>query len=84
MQKKDQLRDYIFSELARDNHSGNLSDDYSLVENGVIDSMAIVQLLSFIEDSFEISIEDEELIPENFETINAIYSLIQQKEVQED
>jgi len=84
MQKKDQLRGYIFSELARDNHSGNLSDDDSLVENGVIDSVAIVQLLSFIEDNFAISIEDEELIPENFETINAMYSLIQQKEVQGD
>jgi len=80
MQIKDQLRNYIFSELARDNYSKNLSDDDSLVENGVLDSVAIVQLLSFIEDNFGIIINDEELIPENFETINSMYSLIKLKE----
>jgi acyl carrier protein len=80
MQTKNQLRNYIFSELARDNYSANLSDDDSLVENGVLDSVAIVQLLSFIENNFETIIDDEELIPENFETINLIYSLIKRKE----
>ena len=80
MQTKNQLRNYIFSELARDNYSTNLSDDDSLVENGVLDSVAIVQLLSFIENNFETIIDDEELIPENFETINSMFSLIKRKE----
>lgn len=82
MQIKDQLRNYIFSELARDNYSKNLNDDDSLVENGVLDSVAIVQLLSFIENNFATIIDDEELIPENFETINSMYSLIKRKESQ--
>ena len=83
MQTKDQLRNYIFSELARDNYSTKLSDNDSLLENGVLDSVAIVQLLSFIENNFGTIIDNEELIPENFETINSMYSLIKLKETQE-
>ena len=81
MQTKDQLRNYIFSELARNNYSKNLSDEDSLIENGVLDSVAIVQLLSFIENNFGTIIDDEELIPENFETINSMCSLIKRKEL---
>jgi acyl carrier protein len=80
MKTKDQLRNYIFTELARDNNSTNLSNDDSLIEYGVLDSVAIVQLLSFIENNFGIIIDDEELIPENFETINSMCSLIKLKE----
>lgn len=82
MQTKDQLRNYIFSELARDNYFTNLSDDDSLIDNGVLDSVAIVQLLAFIENSFGTIIDDEDLIPENFENINSMCSLIQRKESQ--
>ena len=82
MQTKDQLRNYILSELARDNYFTNLSDDDSLIDNGVLDSVAIVQLLAFIENNFGTIIDDEDLIPENFENINSMCILIQRKESQ--
>ena len=76
--KKD-LRNYIVSELATDIRIKNLSDDDSLLESGIIDSMAVVQLMTFIEEKYMIKISDEELVPENFETINTLWVLIQDK-----
>ena len=79
MQTKGELKDYITLELASGVKIGNLDEDESLLESGIIDSMGMVQLIVFLEDKYMIKIDDEELIPENFESINAIWHLIQQK-----
>jgi acyl carrier protein len=50
-----------------------------LLGRGVIDSVNMLKLLAFIEERFGIRISDDELIPENFETINAICKLIEKK-----
>lgn len=57
----------------------DLSNDTSLIESGMIDSVNMVQILSFIEEKFGIKVEDNELVPENFETINSMRDLIQGK-----
>ena len=51
----------------------------TLVEKKVLDSMAIFELVAFIEQSFGIEIEDEELVSENFATLKAIDRLISSK-----
>jgi len=57
----------------------DISNDTSLLESGMIDSVNMVQILSFIEEQFSIKVEDNELIPENFDTINSILNLIKGK-----
>ncbi len=57
----------------------DISNDISLLESGMIDSINMVQILSFIEEQFSIKVEDNELIPENFDTINSIFNLIKRK-----
>ena len=56
-----------------------LADDTSLIESGVVDSLGIMKLLQYLEDSFAIRIGDDELLPENFETPGKIASLVEQK-----
>jgi acyl carrier protein len=51
----------------------------SLLEKGVIDSMAMVELISFIEETYNIRIQDEELMPENFDSLAAIAAFIVSK-----
>ncbi|MGZ6240245.1 MAG: phosphopantetheine-binding protein, partial [Syntrophales bacterium] len=58
-----------------------VEDDDSLLEAGVLTSLMFVQLLLFIEEQFNLTIDEDEMIPENFETINAIASLLEQKDV---
>ena len=49
-----------------------LNDSTSFLEEGVIDSTGILELVSFIEETFEVTIEDEELIPENLDSIDNV------------
>lgn len=79
MLQKAVLREFIESEFSGTLTTGKLGDQDSLLENGIIDSMSIVQLLVFIQDRFEIEVADDELVPENFETIDAISRLIRSK-----
>ncbi len=73
------IKQFIESELLYDKDSVNVGEKDSLIETGVIDSLGIVKLLAFLEETFSIRIPDDELIPENFETIEAISLLIGNK-----
>ena len=52
----------------------------SLVESGVIDSLGIMKLVDFIEKEFRVKIGDEDLVPENFETVDDITKLLSSKQ----
>lgn len=53
--------------------------DASLLDSGLIDSAALFELVSFLEERFGITIADEELLPENFESIDAIVAFVTPK-----
>ena len=57
----------------------NLKEDTSFLENGIIDSTGILELVTFIEDTFGIRVEDEELVPENLDSIANAVQYIQTK-----
>jgi len=59
----------------------NLKDTDSLIDSGVIDSLGIIKLVLFIEETFKISVGAEELNQENFETISSIEKFITHKTV---
>jgi acyl carrier protein len=73
------IRQYIQSELVKDKKHASLSDNDSLIDSGIIDSLGIMKLIGFLEDTISIQISDEELVPENFSTVSAIASLVQKK-----
>ena len=50
-----------------------------LLESGIIDSLGMLDVVTFLEQTFGIKVEDEELSPENFANINCISSLIERK-----
>jgi len=79
MMTADVIREFILSELVQDKSITTLSEKDSLIESGIIDSLGIQKLLIFIEDQISIQIMDEDIIPENFETIEAIVRLIESK-----
>ena len=68
-----ELEKYIIDELRYSDHR-EVSIDYAenLIANGTIDSLGILKLTGFIENSFNIKIIDEEITKENFQSINTI------------
>jgi len=57
----------------------SLRDNTSLMEEGIMDSTGILELLFFLEETFGISVEDEELVPENMDSLQNITRFINQK-----
>jgi acyl carrier protein len=69
----------IVNGLAWPGSPNDLTVDYALIENDVLDSLGIYQMVSMIQDEFAIEIDDLELVPENFETIGAMSRLVDSK-----
>jgi acyl carrier protein len=69
--RKGQIRQFIL-ELGRRKGLETIADGESLVPSGIIDSLAIFKLLSFLEDTFRLQIADDEITYENFESIDEI------------
>jgi acyl carrier protein len=74
----DRIRNFISSELMFEDSSAALSDDTPLLA-GVIDSLGLMQLISFIEEEFDVAIDDGEVTATNFRTVGDIQRLIEQK-----
>ena len=56
-----------------------LKNDNSFLENGIVDSTGILELVSFLEEKYDIAIADDELIPENLDSLKNIDSFLKRK-----
>ena len=77
-QIKDQVREFILK-IATRKGVQSVADDDSLTSAGVLDSMGIFRLVSFLEETFGVGVSDEEITAENFQTINAIQEFVSAK-----
>jgi len=57
----------------------NLKPDTSFLENGIIDSTGVLELVMFIEETYGITVDDDEIVPENLDSISNIARYIQRK-----
>lgn len=67
---------FIVEQILRGTPTAELAADRLLLEEGVLDSLGLQQLVSFIESEFDIEIDDDYLTPENFESVRAIASFV--------
>ena len=79
MDIKDQIRDLINNNFIHTNSGNGLADDQSFLDSGIIDSTGVLELISFVEETFDIEIEDDETIPENLDSIDRLARFIQSK-----
>jgi acyl carrier protein len=57
----------------------DLQDDASFLEQGIIDSTGVLELVEWLEDEFGFTVDDEELIPENLDSVNSLTDFIARK-----
>jgi acyl carrier protein len=69
------LKKHIARHL-KEKYAAEVAEDESLFERGYLDSMALLELMSFIEESTGVRVPDTEVLPENFETIASIDALV--------
>jgi len=74
-----QIREFIFENFLFGVDEGDLDNDASFLEQGIIDSTGVLELVEWLEDTFKFKIDDEELLPENLDSVNLIAAFIERK-----
>ena len=72
------VRGFLTTELGRD--VSRLGPDVSMLETGTIDSVGVMQLVAFLGTTYGITVEDDDLTPENFDTIGAIAAFVARRQ----
>ena len=73
-----QVREFISSNFYVQDATA-LADDASLLEHGIIDSTGVLEVITFIEDTFGVTVDDKEMLPENLDSIERISSFVRRK-----
>ena len=72
------IRDFIVQRFPLAS-SKELTSDLSLLESGIVDSLGVLDLVGFIEEEFGIQAEDDDLVPENFDSIEALTRFVTER-----
>lgn len=78
MEINQQVREFISSNFYVQDAMA-LADDASLLEHGIIDSTGVLEVITFIEDTFGVTVDDKEMLPENLDSIERISSFVRRK-----
>jgi len=76
---KDQVRDYIVENFLFGDAEPLTNDRMSLLDGGIIDSVGVMELVAFLEQDFEIDVADDDLVPENLDSVDNLVSYINRK-----
>ncbi|MFW6062893.1 MAG: acyl carrier protein [Chloroflexota bacterium] len=73
------LERFIVDEIMLGDRQTTIDPNASLISSGVIDSLALLRLINFVEEQFGVTVGDDEVVPDNFETLNAAEEFVQRK-----
>ena len=79
LEKKEKIRHFIVETFLFDADEAALGDDESLLDSGIIDSTGVLELVAFVEEEFDIEVKDDELVPENLDSISKLAAFIEKK-----
>jgi acyl carrier protein len=74
-----QIRDYICGTMLIGLADQSIEPDESLVQLGVVDSTGVLELVEFLQQSYGITVKDDEITTDNLDTLNAITAFLQRK-----
>jgi acyl carrier protein len=79
MSVESSIRHYILQNLLFTDDETRLSDSVSLLDDGIVDSTGVLELVMFVEETFGFSVEDKEIIPENFDSVERLARYVRSK-----
>lgn len=74
-----EIRDFVVANFLFGTDDGRLQPEESFLENGIIDSTGVLELVGFLEQSYAIKVRDEELVPENLDSLRKVSSFVARK-----
>ena len=78
---KEGLRSYIADNFIMGARAAPLADDDSFLEHHVLDSTGFLELVTFLEETYAIKVEEDEMIPENLDSLNSLMQFLARKGV---
>jgi acyl carrier protein len=75
-----QIKDYIAKELLFSSDGFGYADEASFLEEGIVDSQGVMELVLFVEENFKVNVDDSEIIPDNFDSVSQLSAFIQRKQ----
>jgi len=76
---REEVREFIALNYALADRMGELEDETSLMEAGIIDSTGIMELVAFLEETYSLKINDDELVPENLDSVANVCEFVARK-----
>jgi acyl carrier protein len=78
-QIEQELRQFVVDNFLFGEGEGQFSNEDSFLEKGLVDSMGILTLVNFVQEKYAIAIADEELVPDNWDSVRRIAAFVQGK-----
>ena len=79
MDTREKLRNFIIEYFMFGSKDASLDDDDSLLDGGIINSTGVLEVVGFVEDEFGFEVSDDELVPENFDSLSKLLSYVNGK-----
>ena len=76
---EEQIRRYVADNFLFSDNECGLAQDTSFLEEGIIDSTGVLELVMFVEETFNLTVEDNEIVPENLDSIAQLAAYIRRK-----
>lgn len=80
MSAEKKVRDYVLENYLFTDDQSKLANGDSFLEKGIIDSTGVLEVIAFLEQEFGFRIEDDEMVPENLDSVNNIVAFIAAKQ----
>ena len=76
------VRQFLADNFILDDGGAGLGADESLTQAGVLDSMGVLELIMFVEERFKLKVPDQDMLPENFDSVRAIADYVERRKRQ--
>ncbi|GAC1453956.1 MAG: hypothetical protein PVSMB4_14630 [Ktedonobacterales bacterium] len=73
------IREFVRMNFLFDGSEGELDDYTSFMEEGIVDSTGVLELVLFVEESWGLTVDHEDLLPENFDSVDALASYVERR-----
>jgi len=74
-----QVKQYVAENFLFTDDGYRFSEDASFLEEGIVDSTGVLELVMFVEETFDIAVQDEEIVPENFDSVSCLAAYVRHK-----
>jgi acyl carrier protein len=79
MSIENKIREFVLKNYLFTTESSALASDASFMQGGIMDSTGIMELIMFLHDEFAVDVHDDEMIPENLDSVNNVVAFINRK-----